>query len=72
MLPGLAAGVAAQRPAAFLTGSVFIGRMLFPRRVAGVFEMVCELFFSICTSFPNDAHLLRAGVLAVHVVSGAA
>jgi len=45
---------------------------LFPRWVAGVFEMVCELFFSIYASFPNDAHLLRGQVLAGHVVPGAA
>jgi hypothetical protein len=53
-------------------GSVCCGWVLFPARVAGLFEMACELFFSICTSFPNDAHLLRAEVLAVYVVSGVA
>jgi hypothetical protein len=53
-------------------GSVYIGWVLFPGRVAGLFEMVCELFFSICTSFPNGAHLLRGEVLNADVVSDVA
>jgi hypothetical protein len=40
--------------------------------VVGLFEVVCELFFSICSSLPNRAHLLSGQVLAADVVSGAA
>lgn len=63
---------ATRRPGPSVIVRVCCRWVLFPGRVAGLFEMVRELFFSICASFPNDAHLLRGEVLNADVVSGAA
>ena len=44
--------------------------MLFPCGVPGLFQMVCQLFFSVRAPLSNDAHLLSRQIFATERVTG--
>ncbi|WP_426977866.1 hypothetical protein ACQCSU_01535 [Pseudarthrobacter sp. O4] len=55
-----------------MISSIFLGRVFLAGWMAGLFEMVRELFFSVRAPFPDGAHLLRGQVFAPDLVSGVA
>lgn len=44
--------------------------MCFPCGVPGLFQMVCQLFFSVLAPLSNDAHLLSRQIFATERVTG--
>lgn len=44
--------------------------MNFPCGVPGLFQMVCQLFFSVLAPLSNDAHLLSRQIFATERVTG--
>ena len=61
-----AAGTRAPAAAGAVNGTLLVIRsgfpcsMCFPCGVPGLFQMVCQLFFSVLAPLSNDAHLLKS------------
>lgn len=71
-----AAGTRAPAAAGVVNGTLLVIRsgfpcsMCFPCGVPGLFQMVCQLFFSVLAPLSNDAHLLSRQIFATERVTG--